>query len=256
MADTDMPGQIYAANITPDVETGIGSWTDGEKIRAIREGVDKNGRALFPIMPYSFYRYMSDEDVQSLVAFLDTIPPIKHQLPPTKVNFPDSMWMKGDPRPVTEPVQSARSKRTNCGTESIWPPFRIARFATRRHPGLKEDVSLRFAGGRHFITPVGDVYSANITPDKATGIGDWDVERFKNRLKIYLQYEAQGRAAGHWSGSLHHDAVSGVRPHDRLRHGGDLRLSDDQDSHPVIRWSRIRGCRSTRSHNRLFGIYP
>ena len=43
MADTDLPGKIYAANITPDVETGIGSWTDGEKIRAIREGVDKTG---------------------------------------------------------------------------------------------------------------------------------------------------------------------------------------------------------------------
>ena len=56
---------------------------------------------------------------------------------------------------------------------------------------MKEDVSLRFAGGRHFITPVGDVYSANITPDRATGIGDWDVQRFKNRLKVYLQYETK-----------------------------------------------------------------
>jgi hypothetical protein len=58
-----------------------------------------------PIMPYRFYRFMSDEDVQSIVAFLDTIPPIRHQLPPTKVNFPDSMWMKGDPRPVIKPYK-------------------------------------------------------------------------------------------------------------------------------------------------------
>ena len=63
MADKDLPGEIYAANITPDMETGIGSWTDGEKIRAIREGVDKDGRTLFPIMPYQFYRYMSDEEI-------------------------------------------------------------------------------------------------------------------------------------------------------------------------------------------------
>jgi hypothetical protein len=188
MADTDLPGKIYAANITPDVETGIGSWTDGEKIRAIREGVDKNGRALFPIMPYSFYRHMSDEDVQAVVAFLDTLPPIKHQNPPTKVNFPDSMWMKGDPRPVEEPVKTPdRNNKLLYGEylatiahcEVCHTPF----------PDLKEDYSLRFAGGRHFITPVGDVYSANITPDRATGIGDWDVQRFKTRLKVYLQYE-------------------------------------------------------------------
>ncbi len=188
MPDTDLPGQIYAANITPDVETGIGSWTDGEKIRAIREGVDKNGRALFPIMPYQFYRYMSDEDVQAVVAFLDTIPPIKHQNPPTKVNFPDSMWMKGDPRPVTEP-----RKMPDRNNKLLYGEY----LATIAHcevchtpfPGLKEDYSLRFAGGRHFITPAGDVYSANITPDRATGIGDWDVDRFKKRLKVYLQYE-------------------------------------------------------------------
>ena len=190
MPDTDLPGQIYAANITPDKETGIGSWTDGEKIRAIREGVDKDGRALFSIMPYQFYRYMSDEDVQAVVAFLDTLPPIKHQVPPTKVNFPDSMWMKGDPRPVSEPYQVPdRTNKVRYGEYLATVAHCVV--CHTPYPGLKEDVSLRFAGGRRFLTPVGDVYSANITPDKATGIGDWDVERFKNRLKVYLQYETK-----------------------------------------------------------------
>jgi len=190
MADKDMPGQIYAPNITPDIETGIGTWTDGEKIRAIREGVDKNGRALFPIMPYSYYRYMSDEDVQALVAYLDTMPAIKHQLPLTKVNFPDSMWMKGDPRPVTESIKTPdRSDKLRYGEYLV--TISHCEVCHTPHPGLKEDVSLRFAGGRHFITPAGDVFSANITPDKATGIGDWDVERFKKRLKAYLEYETK-----------------------------------------------------------------
>jgi len=191
MADKDMPGEIYAANITPDVETGIGSWTDGEKIRAIREGVDKNGRSIFPIMPYSYYRYMSDEDVQALVAYLDTMPAVKHRLPPTKVNFPDSMWMKGDPRPVTE-----RVKAPDPNNKLLYGVY-VATISHCEvchtpHPKLQEDVRWRFAGGRRFITPAGEVYSANITPDKSTGIGDWDVERFKMRLKIYLEYEAQG----------------------------------------------------------------
>src|SRR5689334_3314171 len=45
-------GRVIAPNITPDVETGIGGWTDDEIARAVQEGVDKSGRALFPVMPY------------------------------------------------------------------------------------------------------------------------------------------------------------------------------------------------------------
>ena len=48
----ELPGTVVARNITPDSETGLGAWTDGEKIRAIREGVARDGRALFPMMPY------------------------------------------------------------------------------------------------------------------------------------------------------------------------------------------------------------
>lgn len=192
MPDTDLPGQIYAPNITPDVETGIGSWTDGEKIRAIREGVDKNGRALFPIMPYQFYRYMSDDDVQAVVAFLDTLAPIKHRNPPTKVNFPDSMWMKGDPKPVSGPVKAPdRNNKLQYG--EYLATIAHCEVCHTPYPGLKEDVSLRFAGGRHFIAgPLGDVYSANITPDKTTGIGDWDLDRFRTRLLSYRQYDKDG----------------------------------------------------------------
>jgi hypothetical protein len=51
-----LPGTVVAPNITPDPETGLGSWTDGEKIRAIREGVDREGNALFPMMPYQGFR--------------------------------------------------------------------------------------------------------------------------------------------------------------------------------------------------------
>ena len=51
-------GIFYSSNITPDPETGIGTWTDGEKIRAIREGIDKYGKALFPMMPYEHFRHM------------------------------------------------------------------------------------------------------------------------------------------------------------------------------------------------------
>ena len=72
------PGIVAPTNITLDKETGIGNWTDGEKIRAIREGISRDGTALFPMMGYERFRYMSDEDVHSLVAYLNTLTPVRN----------------------------------------------------------------------------------------------------------------------------------------------------------------------------------
>ena len=52
----DLPGRIVAPNLTPDPETGAGTWSDDQFARAIREGIGHDGRALFPIMPYQHYR--------------------------------------------------------------------------------------------------------------------------------------------------------------------------------------------------------
>jgi hypothetical protein len=65
-----LPGALTAPNLTPDAETGLGRWSDDEIGRAIREGVDRDGNALFPLMPYERYRRFSDEDIASIVVFL------------------------------------------------------------------------------------------------------------------------------------------------------------------------------------------
>jgi len=65
-----VPGEVTAQNLTADVETGLGSWTDGEIVRAIREGINRDGRAMFPMMPYPDYLGMSDDDVHAVVAYL------------------------------------------------------------------------------------------------------------------------------------------------------------------------------------------
>jgi hypothetical protein len=81
-------GDIYIPNITPDKETGIGDWTDDEIARAVREGIRRDGRALFPIMQYRNYRHMSDEDIASIVVYLRSIPPIKNALGRLQAPFP------------------------------------------------------------------------------------------------------------------------------------------------------------------------
>ena len=62
----------------------FGAWTDGEKIRAIREGISRDGRVLFPMMPYPNFRLMSDEDVYAVVAYMNTLPAVRNPLPPLK----------------------------------------------------------------------------------------------------------------------------------------------------------------------------
>jgi mono/diheme cytochrome c family protein len=67
---------IVSANITPDPETGIGSWSDPDVARAITAGTRPDGSQLHPIMPYGFYASMTDEDVAAIVAYLRSIPPV------------------------------------------------------------------------------------------------------------------------------------------------------------------------------------
>jgi len=145
-----LPGRVVASNLTPDPETGSANWTDDELARSIREGIGHDGRTIFPMMPYSTYRQMSDEDVTSIVVYLRSIPAVHNALPPTQVGFPVNYLVRAAPQPVTAPVS---------GPEV-------------------HDVVQR---GKYLAT-LGHVASANITPD-ATGISYYDEATFVNALR-------------------------------------------------------------------------
>ena len=186
-----LPGQVYSANITPDKETGIGNWTDGEKIRAIREGISKDGHMLFPLMPYTGYRFLSELDVQSLVAYMNTLPPIRNYVPRSSISFFVSVMMKGVPQPVTRPIPPVDKDGGEIYGEYLVSVAGCEECHTPMSRG-QEDTSMRFAGGRVFAMPAGTVISANITPDKDTGIGTWDFVRFRDRMQTMRQYAETG----------------------------------------------------------------
>ena len=186
----ELPGTVVASNITPDVETGIGRWTDGEKIRAIREGVSRDGRALFPMMPYQGFRRMGDEDVQALVAFLNSLPPVRNPLPKTKLIFPVSLLIKSAPQPVNSVPPPDRSNKVKFGEYLVAVGGCIA-----CHTVLEkgQPVSGRFlAGGRRFETSFGDVVTPNLTPEADTGTGKWSEEFFLQKFKDYKEYAENG----------------------------------------------------------------
>jgi len=98
------PGKVYGPNITPDTETGAGSWSDDQLARSIREGVGQDGRALFPFMPYLSFRHMSDEDLASVIVYLRSLPPVHKQLPATDLIFPVKYLIRNAPEPLDAPV--------------------------------------------------------------------------------------------------------------------------------------------------------
>lgn len=100
----DLPGKVYAPNLTPDKETGAGNWTDDMLARATREGIGHDGRALFGIMPYAHYRNMPDEDLASIIVYLRSLPPVKNTVPNTEIIFPVKYIMQNGPQPLTAPV--------------------------------------------------------------------------------------------------------------------------------------------------------
>jgi hypothetical protein len=99
----DMPW-LTAPNLTPDQETGAGTWTDDMIARAIREGIGHDGRALFPFMPYQNYRSMSDEDLASVVTYIRSLTPVRHENPATAIPFPVSRLINSAPQPIEVPV--------------------------------------------------------------------------------------------------------------------------------------------------------
>ena len=81
-------GTIYATNITPDPDTGIGRWAASDFLRAMHQGVDKEGQNLYPAFPYDHFTHVADDDVDALYAFLMTRDPVRAQTPANRIMVP------------------------------------------------------------------------------------------------------------------------------------------------------------------------
>lgn len=81
-------GTIYASNLTPDAETGIGRWPEEAFRRAMHEGVDRRGRQLYPAFPYDHFTKATSEDIHALYAYLITQPAVRNAIPANELNFP------------------------------------------------------------------------------------------------------------------------------------------------------------------------
>ena len=170
-----MPGTVVASNLTPDKETGAGTWSDDQLARGIREGIGHDGRALFPVMPYPHFRHMSDEDLASVVVYLRALPAIRNSLPATKIISPVKYFIRSVPEPVTEAVQADVSSPVKRGKYLV-----DMAACGDCHTPMKRGrpvAGMEFAGGQVSAGPWGKIASSNITPD-ASGMGNYTQAAF------------------------------------------------------------------------------
>ncbi len=183
MPFADLPGRVVAPNITSDVATGVGGWTDDELARAIREGVSRDGRTLFPMMPYEHFRRMSNEDLASIIVFLRSIPPVRRELPKTEIIFPVKYLMRSAPEPITEPVSSSDAVSTDPVKRGAYlVNLADCSFCHTPHTRGEPVKGMDFAGGMPLKGPWGTVASANLTPDDS-GIKYYDEALFVQTLR-------------------------------------------------------------------------
>jgi len=81
-------GTVYSTNITPDNETGIGTWSEWDFLNSLRHGVRPNGEHLYPAFPYTAYTKATDEDIAAMYAYLQSIKPVRQPAPENRLRFP------------------------------------------------------------------------------------------------------------------------------------------------------------------------
>ena len=187
-------GLIGVPNLTPDVETGIGGWTDEELARAITKGISRDGRALTPYMPWADYgAALTANETAALIAYLRNVPEaVGNTVPANELVMPFSdLHAKG----VIHNMLNSAPMFTDYTVDTSTPEGRVKRLAYLgacaachahapeypKPPRLGEPL----AGGIHYRGPGGElILCANLTPDEETGIGGFSDDVLRDALKF------------------------------------------------------------------------
>jgi mono/diheme cytochrome c family protein len=183
-------GTFYSPNITPDKKTGIGKWSNNDFVRAMREGTGPDGDHYFPTFPYPTYTKMRRSDVLAIKAYLFSRKPVRRENrehdvgPPFSWRFLMGPWKvlnfsEGVFKPNPE-----KSEQWNRGAYLVDAVAHCGECHTPRNESGAMNMSMYMAG-----TNDGPENKSvpNITPDKKTGIGDWDAKDIAHLMKTGLK---------------------------------------------------------------------
>jgi len=174
-------GALISPNITPAV---IGSWTDGELLRTVTQGVTPDGRPLFPLMPYPHYGAIAEDDVHAVLAYIRSLKAIEGEAAIGALNFPLNLVVRTIPGPNVFGSRPSPDDKVAYGRYMT-----KAALCTDCHTPIDDRGTplpgMDFAGGMEFYETGYRVRSANITPDVDTGIGSWTEQQFVDKFKSF-----------------------------------------------------------------------
>jgi mono/diheme cytochrome c family protein len=178
MTYTDSEGKVIyqLPNITPDPETGVGSWTDEQLVVAIREGIRPDGSVMEGIMPFELYRHMSDADVKAIVAFMRSVPAVRNEIPRPEMGKPLPVGKAGSTLRVAD---VSREDPVAYGAYLAGPMGHCIECHTPGTHGNVDYANKLGAGGRYFAGPWGESVSPNITP---AGLSRWTDDEIKTMI--------------------------------------------------------------------------
>lgn len=171
------PIDAVTPNLTPDKETGIGSWTDAQLMVAIRDGKRPDGSLIGTPMPYDMYRGLSDRDTRAIIAYLRNLKPVKNATPKSvyKMPLPPAYGP-----PVGFIADVPQTDKVAYGAYLAGPAGHCIECHTpMTNPPRRDYENMLGAGGFKFAGPWGESVAANLTPDKETGLGNWTNAQIK-----------------------------------------------------------------------------
>jgi mono/diheme cytochrome c family protein len=172
---------VTASNITPDRDTGIGSWTDAEIKTSLQEGTRPAGHRLAAVMPSGFYKILTPADLDGIVAHLRSVPPVDNKVHGAVYKMPTpNQVFPGAEKPMSEadfhdPIKRGFYLVTIAHRMECHTPFGPSGIGIDFKNSLGQ-------GGREFRGPWGVSTSRNITSSKAAGIGDWSDAEVKRAI--------------------------------------------------------------------------
>jgi mono/diheme cytochrome c family protein len=177
-------GTLLASNITPDGATGIGNWSDAQFDAALREGRLPDGSRLYPAMPYPYYTRMSRADVLAIRAYLDTVPPVHHEVVSNQLPFPykmrslmaawDALYFKaGEYR-----EDASKSPAWNRGAYLVEGPGHCGACHTPKSWLGGDEVKHEYQG-----YALQGWYAPDITDNEESGLGRWSPTDIAEYLK-------------------------------------------------------------------------
>jgi alcohol dehydrogenase (quinone), cytochrome c subunit len=183
-------GAVFATNITPDIETGIGTYTVRDFDRAVRDGVAKDGRRLYPAMPYPSYAKMTDEDLQALYDyFMRAVPPVHQVNHPSEIpaylspRWPMAVWntlFVDHARFVADPRKDARWNRGAYLVEGLG---HCGACHTPRGWAFQEKSLDTSSAGFLSGASLDGWYASSLRQNLVTGLGDWSQSEIVEFLK-------------------------------------------------------------------------